>query len=114
MPPERRGWLSLGAEGFCYDVSDSFARMLDVPKSAFMVRNWQSLVYIEDREVVRVIANLLCRQEVPYPVRMRWLFRYEDPIWLEVRFLKRRDRRRARCGEDRIIANVRRIKPEAA
>jgi hypothetical protein len=62
---EARGWLVLGAEGFCYDVSDSLARMLGQPKAAFLVSNWFHLVYIEDREVVRVIANVLQRNEIP-------------------------------------------------
>lgn len=110
---ESRGWLSLGAEGFCYDVSDSFVEMLGVPVSRFLVRNWITLVYVEDRETVRQIANSLQREEVPAPVRMRWMCADDSVIWLEVRFLRRRDRRR-RCGEDRIIANVRRIRPEAA
>lgn len=112
VPPERRGWLVLGAEGFCYDVSDSLARMLGQPKAAFLVSNWFQLVYIEDREVVRVIANVLQRNEIPKPVRIRFKNRLDLPIWLEIRFLRRRDRR-ARCGGDRIIANVRRIPPEA-
>jgi PAS domain S-box-containing protein len=109
---EARGWLVLGAEGFCYDVSDSLARMLGHPKAAFLVSNWFQLVHVEDREVVRVIANVLQRNEIPKPVRMRFRNRSDLPIWLEVRFLRKRDRR-TRCGGDRIIANVRRIPPEA-
>jgi hypothetical protein len=106
--------MSLGSEGFCYDVSDSFAQMLGHPKSAFMANNWFRLVHIEDRDTVRTVADILQRQAVPRPVRIRFLDRYDDPICLEVRFLKRRDRRRSRCGEDRIIANVRRLRGTAA
>lgn len=110
---DSRGWLSLGAQGFCYDVSRSFVQMLHVHESSFLGRNWLHLIHVEDRQTIREIADRLCRQEIPYPVRMRWLGRYTDPVWLEVRFLKKRDRR-AQWAEDRIIANVRRIRPEAA
>src|SRR5256885_2343978 len=50
---EAHGWLMLGAEGFCYDVSESFARMLKQPKSSILAHNWFHLVYVEDRDKVR-------------------------------------------------------------
>jgi PAS domain S-box-containing protein len=114
MASRRRGWMWLGAEGLCYDVSDSVVQMLGVHKSNFLVRNWVKLVHVDDRDRIRDLANQLQRDELPAPVRLRFVSLDGKSIWLEIRFMRRRDTRRSQPQADLIIAKVQTVHGEAA
>lgn len=110
----RRGWLWIGAEGFCYDVSPSMLEMCACSKSSFLIRGWTNLIHVGDYEVVRMWTDFVQRDKLPPPIRLRWKRKTDDElIWTELRFLRRRDLVQT-CGEDFLIVNVQRIRPEAA
>jgi PAS domain S-box-containing protein len=112
LPWPNRGWIAIGPEGFCYDVSNSFAAILGLPKVRFLARNWTFLVHPDDHELVRRVADMLQGDTLPPPLKLRWLKRDNTAIWLEIRFMRRRDTQRNHF--DLIIGTVRKIQEAAA
>ncbi len=85
--------------------------MLGIPRVRFLAHNWIFLVHPDSHETVRKMADMLQTGTLPPTLRLGWLKRNGDPLWLEICFMKRQDI--AGHREDFIIGNVRKIREAA-